>query len=423
MPPAADPRRTFLLALFDAALSAVNGRRRMREALAGRSLDDVWMLAVGKAAGAMTLGALDALGPAVSRALVVSREGHFDPALRDRAGVRCMTGGHPLPDEGSLEAGAAALAMAREAPAGQRLLLLVSGGASSLLEVLPPGVPLQALRDLNDWASACGMEIGSLNVLRRGLSCVKGGRLLAAFAHCRAKGFFISDVPGDDPAVVGSGLLAPAATLSIPGRLPDWLPPLLRRAPPAPANVAGVPVTCVGNLAQALEAVRLAAAAAGVPATIHAARVEGDAEAAAEAACRALRQGKEGLHVLGGETTVRLPRQPGRGGRNQHLALCAARHIEGDDRALLLACGTDGSDGNTEDAGAIVDGNTLQRGRDGGCDPVSCLAAADSGRFLEASGDLVHTGPTGTNVGDLLVALRGDLPHSLGVPRSEQDRK
>jgi len=387
----------------------------MREALAGRVLDDVWVLAVGKAAGAMTLGTLDALGPAVTRALVVSRDGHFDAALRDRAGVRCMTGGHPLPDQGSLDAGAAALAMACEAPAGQRLLLLVSGGASSLLEVLPPGVPLQALRDLSDWASARGMDIGSLNALRRGLSCVKGGRLPAAFAHCRAEGFFISDVPGDDPAVVGSGLLAPAATVSAPVALPDWLSPLLARAPPVPVNVAGVPVSCVGNLAQALEAVREAAAAAGASVTIHAGRVEGDAEAAAEAVCRATRQGSDGVHVMGGETTVRLPPQPGRGGRNQHLALCAAQRIEGDGRTVLLACGTDGSDGNTEDAGAIVDGGTLQRGRDGGRDPVSSLAAADSGRFLEASGDLVHTGPTGTNIGDLLIALRGDLPHSPGA--------
>jgi len=391
----------------------------MREALAGRVLDNVWVLAVGKAAGAMTLGALDALGPAVTRALVVSREGHFDAALRDRAKVRCMTGGHPLPDQGSLDAGAAALAMGREAPAGQRLLLLVSGGASSLLEVLPPGVPLQALRDLGDWASAQGMEIGSLNALRGSLSCVKGGRLAAAFAHCRAEGFFISDVPGDDPAVVGSGLLAPAATLSVPAALPDWLSPLLARAPPAPAKVVGVPIRCVGSLAQALEAVREAATAAGAPVTIHAARVEGDAEAAAQAVCRATRQASGGVQVLGGETTVRLPPQPGRGGRNQHLALCAAQCIEGDGRTVLLACGTDGSDGNTEDAGAIVDGNTLQRGRDNGCDPIGCLAAADSGRFLEASGDLVYTGPTGTNVGDLLIALSGDLPHSLGAPNSE----
>lgn len=419
MPPAAAPRRSFLLALFEAALAAVNGRRRMREALAGGSPDDVWVLAVGKAAGAMTLGTLDALGPAVRRALVVSRAGHFDAGLRGRAGVRCMTAGHPLPDEGSLAAGAAALAMAREAPAGQRVLLLVSGGASSLMEVLPAGVTLAALRKFNAWASASGLDIAAMNALRRSLSLVKGGRLLAAFAHCRSAGYFISDVPGDDPAVVGPGLLAATpvvAAAPLPPQLPDWLPPLLARAPPAAADGRRVPMQCVGNLAEALDAARAGAAAAGCPVTVHGARLQGDAIDAASAVCRAVRQGAPGVHLLGGETTVRLPPTPGRGGRNQHLALCAARQLDGDSQVALLACGTDGTDGSTDDAGAIVDGGTLRRGRDGGCDAVQCLAAADSGRFLEASGDLVHTGPTGTNVGDLLIALGGDLPHSWQAP-------
>ncbi len=413
MPPAVEPRRTFLLELFDAALAAVNGRRRMREALAGRGDDDVWVLAAGKAAGAMTLGALDVLGPAVSRALVVSRAGHFDRELRGRAGVQCLTGGHPLPDQGSLEAGAAALAMAREAPAGQRVLLLVSGGASSLLEVLPAGVSLAALREFNDWASAGGLDIASLNALRRSLSCLKGGRLLGALQRCRTEGYFISDVPGDDPAVVGSGLLAAAPAVPLPPRLPEWLPPLLARAPPPPAGRPNVPLRCVGNLEEALQAVRARATAAGWPVTVHAARIEGDATAAAAAVCRAAQQGGDGVQVMGGETTVRLPPRPGRGGRNQHLALCAAQHLDGDRRTMLLACGTDGTDGNTDDAGAIVDGGTLRRGRDGGQEAERCLAAADSGRFLEASGDLVHSGPTGTNVGDLLIALRGELLQSL----------
>ena len=415
MPQASDPYRSCLLALFDAALSAVNGRRCMHAALAGSADRDVWLLAVGKAASAMTLGAMDALGPAVSRALVVSRAGHFDAGLRDRAGVRCVAGGHPLPDEGSLEAGAAALAMAREAPAGQRVLLLVSGGASSLLEVLPQGVSLQALRDLNRWALAGGVDIAAQNALRRRLSCVKDGRLLAAFAHCRVAGYFISDVPQDDPSVVGSGLLAAAPATAAPVAAPDWLLPLLALTPAA-APARDVPVDCVASLAQAIEAVRIAALAVGLPATAHAMRLQGDVADAAERVCHDLRQGPPGVQVYGGETTVRLPAKPGRGGRNQHLALLAAGRLEGMGAAALLACGTDGTDGNSEDAGAVVDGGTLQRGRDGGCDAAACLAAADSGRFLESSGDLVHTGPTGTNVGDLLIALTGDLPHSRPEP-------
>lgn len=403
------------MTLFQAALGAVHGRRCMRAALAGRQDRDVWLLAVGKAAGAMTLGALDVLGDAVRHALVVSKEGHFEAGLAAHRGVRCITGGHPLPDQGSLEAGAAMLEMACAAPPGQRLLVLVSGGASSLAEVLPPGVSLEALRDANAWASATGLEIASVNALRRSLSRIKGGRLAAALGHCRAEGFFISDVPDNDPAVVGSGLLAAGARAAVPDELPDWLARLTGRAPPAPAAATRLPATCIADLGQALTAVRDAAGEAGLPVTVREHRLDGDAEAAARELCGMLRSARPGLYACGGETTVRLPPRPGRGGRNQHLALAAARCLEAERDTLLLACGTDGTDGNSRDAGAIVDGDTLQRGRDGGRDPLACLTAADSGGFLEASGDLVHTGPTGTNVGDLLIALRGDLLHSRGA--------
>jgi hydroxypyruvate reductase len=119
------------------------------------------------------------------------------------------------------------------------------------------------------------------------------------------------------------------------------------------------------------------------------------------------------LVIHGGETTVRLPSATGRGGRNQHLALAAAGLIAGREDVLVLAIGTDGTDGNSDDAGGLVDGGTIERGRDAGLDPDQCLARADSGRFLGASGDLVHTGPTGTNVGDLVLTLQLDPNHSL----------
>jgi hydroxypyruvate reductase len=112
------------------------------------------------------------------------------------------------------------------------------------------------------------------------------------------------------------------------------------------------------------------------------------------------------VHVWGGETTVRLPAQPGCGGRNQHLALAAALELAGEDQLWLLACGTDGSDGNTDDAGALVDGGSVQRMNDAGCEPAEALAAADAGSALALSGDLVHTGPTGTNVMDLCIGLK-----------------
>lgn len=410
-----DPRRDFLLSVYRSALDAVNGRTRMRAALAGRDdLRDAWVLAVGKAASSMTLGALDARGPRVVRALVVSREDGLNRELMEDPRVVSLRGGHPVPDGSSLAAGRAALAMAREVTAGRPVLVLVSGGASSLLESLPDGVSLDDLQRFTAWALASGRDIEQVNAVRKRLSCVKDGRLLAALSRGRVEGYFISDVPGDDPAVVGSGLLARAGeAASLPAGLPDWVARLARHAMPPAGPVVDVPLRCVGCLDDALAAAE-ASAAGIVPVRRAAGRADGDAAGFARELCAGLAEGGPGLWVLGGETTVVLPERQGRGGRNQHLALAAAREIAGRDDLLVLAAGSDGSDGNSADAGALVDGGTVQRGEDAGFDAAQCLLRADSGRFLEASGDLVHTGATGTNVGDVILALRWDAGHSLG---------
>jgi hydroxypyruvate reductase len=188
----------------------------------------------------------------------------------------------------------------------------------------------------------------------------------------------ISDVPDDDPAVVGSGLLA----------------------------MPGCRVTLVGCLDDALEAVLRSARTQGIGTLRARGRLAGDAVEAARRICHELALHEAELQVWGGETVVRLPERPGRGGRCQHLALAAAAHIAGHAEYVLLVVGTDGRDGASEDAGAIVDGATAGRIAEAGFDIPGCLAAADSGRALEAAGDLVYTGPTGTNVGDLVLALR-----------------
>ncbi len=406
-----DPRRVLLLEFYRRGLEAVDGRRRMRAALAGREPGPVHVLAAGKAAAAMALGALDALGAHVLRALVVSRADYFDPLLERHPDIRCMQGGHPLPDSRSLEAGAAALEFAAATPPGARVLLLVSGGASSLLEVLPPGLTLSQLRQVNEWAMTHGVEIDALNRARRTLSGLKDGRLVAAFDHCRTEGYFISDVPGDDPAVVGSGLLAPATgPVDLTG-LPDWIARLAGRMRLPPGRAAGQ-LECVGRVEDALAAVERAAVGCGLSVALLHGRLRGDAVAAAVSFAHGLAMGSSELLVGGGETTVRLPEHPGRGGRNQHLALAAARQLAGYPDLLMLAAGTDGSDGNTDDAGALVDGDTVARGAEAGMDASACLEGADSGTFLEATGDLVHTGATGTNVGDLVLGLRREPGHS-----------
>lgn len=409
-----DARRDFLLALLGTALAAVGGRRRMRAALTGRDdLEGAWILAIGKAAPDMTLGVLDALGKGIDRALVIARDGDFPEELGRVPGVQCLAGSHPVPDSRSLAAGAAALEFAGRVPQGRPVLLLVSGGASSLLESLPAGVSLDDLRRVTAWALSSGEPIQRVNAVRRRLSRVKDGRLLARLGHARVEGYYISDVPGDDPALVGSGLLAPSAQpLDLRG-LPPWIGEMLASGP-GDAPRTNIPIRCVACLEDALDAVEQAARATGVAVRRPGGRLAGPAvTAAAEAAAR-LAEGPPALWIWGGETTVVLPPEPGRGGRNQHLALAAARAIAGRDDLLVLAAATDGADGNTSDAGALVDGRTIERGRDAGLEPGDCLRRCDSGAFLEASGDLVHTGATGTNVCDLLLGLRWEEGHSLG---------
>lgn len=402
-----DPRRTLLLDLYRAALDAVDGRQRVRAALAadhdGRPVS---VLAVGKAATAMMQGALEALGDRLARGLVVAPDDGSQCELLAYPHIACLTGGHPLPDARSLEAGTAALAFARATPAGSRVLLLVSGGASALFELPAPGVTLEDLRRLNEWAQAAAIDIATLNAMRCSLSLVKAGRLPGLFPGAEVEGLMLSDVPGDDPAVVGSGLLAAAGTTLPTAHWPPWLASLAVRVATTPAATRRCPVTLVGCLDDALDAAESAARSHGLAVQRQIPRLAGDAEAAARRVCHEFSASSAQLLLWGGETVVRLPEQAGRGGRCQHLALAVARHIDGQPDIVVLAAGTDGRDGASEDAGAIVDGGTLGRAQDAGFSATRSLATADSGTLLEAAGDLVYTGPTGTNVGDIVMALR-----------------
>lgn len=377
-----------MLALLWRALESVDGRRAVRAAFfeAGATLGRCRAFAVGKAAAAMWLGARDALGGRLDGGLVITAMG--DPIRREAAraaGAEVLTAAHPLPDERSLAAGRRLLDALRILPADVEPLLLISGGASSLVESPRPGVTLDALREVAARGLAGGLPITELNRRRAALSLLKAGGLTRALGDRPALALFVSDVPADDPAVIGSGLLAP-----LPGDRVE------RRV--------------VATIDDALRAVAAAAATApalaSLPVRVESQRLDGDAALAGARLGSMLRQAPPGLYVCGGETTVTLPASPGRGGRNQHLALAAAAELRGQHGAVLLACATDGVDGASNDAGALVDGGSWQRALDGGIDPARALAAADSGRALEAAGDLLHTGPTGTNVGDIVIGLK-----------------
>lgn len=412
--------RELVVDLFHAALAQAHGGTLTARWLADHPLPGpVWSVAVGKAAAAMAQGAVQALDGELGRGLLVTKHGYLPAGGCTPFAAR--EAGHPVPDADSLAAGAELLRFVGEAPASVHWLFLISGGTSSLVEALPGGQGLADLQRAQRWLLGSGLDIAAVNRVRKALSLIKGGRLAARLAGGGATVLLLSDVAGDDPAVIGSGPLFPDPG-GPPERLaiPDWLARQVRAAPPAPAPgdpvFAGIAHVVVGSLADACRGAADRGRELGL--TVHRGpdRLAGDAAAAGERLARTLRDGPDGLWVWGGETTVRLPERPGTGGRAQHLALAAARVLEGRDDLCLLSAGTDGTDGPTPAAGAVVDAGTLARGRGAGLDPAACLARADSGRFLTASGDLLTTGPTGTNVNDLVIALKGPVPAVGSAP-------
>jgi len=380
-------RRRVLLEFLHAGIESVGGRRCVREALlaAPRAPRDapVWAAAVGKAACAMALGAADALGPALERLLVVTKSGHLAPQLRALPGVEIHESAHPIPDERSLAAGRRLLDWVDALPQAVSPLFLVSGGASSLVEVLEPGVSLTQLEQLSARGLAEGIPVGELNARRARLSLIKGGRLAGHLAGRPARALFLSDVPDDDPAVIGSGLLGPAA-----------------------GGTDRVERQVIASVERAMDAVAAAASQRGLTVECVRERYAGDAMRLAARFTHELLVGNTEVRVWGGESTVRLPPQPGRGGRNQHLALAAARFLPEYPQLMLLAAGTDGTDGPTDVAGGLVDADTCARLALAGLDADDCLSRADSGTALAAADALVSTGPTGTNVADLVIGLK-----------------
>lgn len=405
--------RRHLLAIYQAAIEAVSGRAAVARHLAGESSDgpsrELAAVAIGKAAEAMLRGLVDALGQRLAEGLLITKQGHAGAAGWRRRSVEVIESAHPVPDRRSLAAGRALLRFIARQPLQRPVWFLISGGASALVEVLRPGVSLADLRAANEWLLASGLDIARMNRLRTRLSAIKAGGLLRHLGGRPVRLLLISDVPGDDPASIGSGLLVPPERSNDPLDLPEEPPRALRSEPSAesagPAVEAPVP-EIVANLDMALAAARSRAEALGYPVHGHPEFLAGEAQVVGSELGRALTGLEPGVHLWGGETGVRLPAEPGRGGRNQHLALAAALEFAECRDCWLLAAGTDGSDGPTEDAGALVDGGTVERGERDGADPRGCLQRADAGRFLEIAGDLIHTGPTGTNVMDLVIGLR-----------------
>ena len=372
-----DRRRDDLEAIWDAAIAAVEGRAAVARALAEEpDFRPDLVLAVGKAAAGMSRAALAAFPGCET--LVVTKYHHGDDELRARPEVTLIEAAHPVPDGNSLRAGQLLLERVAAMPPGERLLLLVSGGASALAEALVDGFDLERLRAETDALIAGGKTIAEINRWRKQVSRIKDGKLLEAFRGAEARVYAISDVEGDGIDVIGSGIGD------------------IRRAP------GRATVRLVASNAIARAATARAAAQRGYPVVVNAETLYGDLFELAPVLGKALAAGARGVYIWGGEPTVVLPPNPGRGGRNQSLALALAREIAGRDDIAVLVAGTDGTDGPTDAAGGIVDGATWRAP-----DAADALTAADAGAFLERRGALLVTGPTHTNVMDLVIAIVG----------------
>ena len=390
--------RTLLLEIYAAGLAAVHGEQAVYQVLVVKGQrQPTHVVAIGKAAEAMFGGAMryfhNDLSSNLQSSLIITKHGHISASFVAAVSgvsdqVQVLEAAHPVPDASSLQAGQALLNYLAQLPEQANLLFLLSGGASSLVEVLADDWSLEKLQAKTQELLANGSSISEINAMRRQLSCIKGGKLWQYLGKQRVDCLLISDVPADDPHIIGSGLLFP---------------------PPSGADFAW---QIVASNQQMLQAMAQVARDVGQSVTIMPDFLENDAVTAARTCIQHLQNSPAGLYLWGGETTVVLPDNAGHGGRNQHFALAAALEIAAqttDDAAAnlyLLAAGSDGTDGATDDAGALIDRDTCQRGKDENLDPIACLQNADSGTFLAASGDLIHTGATGTNVMDVVIGLK-----------------
>jgi hydroxypyruvate reductase len=413
-------------------LSISGGRLRAGTAsIRLKDFDRVFLIGAGKAATQMAAAARQVFGRALTDGIVVTKYGHAAPSFR---GLTVIEAGHPIPDEQGLLASRHIRELLKELNARDLLILLVSGGASALLPAPVEPVTLAAKQRTTNLLLRAGANIAELNAVRKHLSALKGGKLAALAYPATTISLVLSDVIGDKLDVVGSGPTVPdpstfADALAVIGkykltsRIPDTvrkrlqggaagkLPETPKPGDPVFQNVHNI---VVGSNQLSLEAAADKSKKLGYRTLILSSTMQGETREVARVHAQILREIELSGHPLrspacilsGGETTVTVTGS-GKGGRNQEFALAAAIEIAGLSNSLVLSAGTDGTDGPTDTAGAIATGDTLSRAAALGLNARAHLWANDAYPFFDALGDLIRTGPTGTNVMDIHLLLAG----------------
>jgi glycerate 2-kinase (EC 2.7.1.-) len=399
-----------------------------------RAFDRVWIIGAGKAGAPMAVAAAGIVGERLTGGTVVVKEGHLtaDHVAALQPQVELLEAGHPLPDARGVAAGERIAALLTQLGERDLVLALISGGGSALLTRPAPGISLDDMQKLTGVLLACGASINEINTLRRHLDTLKGGGLARLAAPATVITLVLSDVVGDPLDVIASG-----PTVADPTTFADALDVLerynvlhqtpvaiLRRLEsgvrgeiaetPKPGDpaLARVGNLIIGSNRLAAEAALAAAHREGFNALILTTFLQGEARVVGRVLAAIAREiadnnrpiSRPACVIAGGETTVTL-RGDGRGGRNQELALAAVADLAAAPGALLVALATDGGDGPTDAAGAVVSAATLQRARDLGLDVAAALARNDSYPFFDALGDLLRPGSTHTNVNDLALVV------------------
>lgn len=421
VPPILAEDKALLTALFEAAVAAADPEKVISGFLPPKPKGRTIVVGAGKGA-AQLARAFERAWDSPLEGAVVTRYGYAVPCQR----IRVLEAAHPVPDEAGLAAARELMRAVEGLSEDDLVVALICGGGSALLPAPASGLTLADEIAVNEALLASGAPISAMNTLRKHVSTIKGGRLAAAAAPARVVSLVVSDIPGDNPALVASGPTVPdnatrkdareivaAYGMKLPAAVMAHLDSPAAEAPtPDDPRFAGNEVHVVASAALSLEAAADQARRRGVEAVILSDAIEGEAREvgrvhaaiAREVGTRNRPFARPVLILSGGETTVTL-RGKGKGGRNSEFLLAFALGIDGLSGISALAADTDGIDGSEDNAGAFADGSSVARMRAAGVDAKALLACNDAWTAFHAVGDLFVPGPTGTNVNDLRAIL------------------